>query len=136
MRALIGTVVAAAVVAACGCDSGPRFYRVTGTVTLDGKPLDTADILFTDARGALGPEPGKVTNGAFELQAKEGKKKVTISSSKVIPGSPTRGAGGEPVPEEILPEHYYDQTKTELTADVSAGGPNKFEFKLTSAKKK
>jgi hypothetical protein len=130
MRLLLGSAVLAA---AAGCDPGPRYHVVTGTVTLDGRPLEAGDILFADPGGAAGPDPGKVKDGAFEFRAKEGRRRVEISASRIIPGSKTRGAGGEPVPEEVVPDRY--NVASELTAEVAPGGPNRFEFKLTTNKK-
>ena len=114
----------------CGCEQGPRYYEVTGTVSLDGKPLEEAGIIFSPMDSSLGPEPSTIKNGQYSLRALEGKKRVEISASKIIPGSKVRGAGGEPVPEEYLPAKY--NMNSELTADVKPSGPNKFDFDLKS----
>ncbi len=114
----------------CGCEKGPKYYDVSGTISLDGRPLPEGDIIFSPMDSALGPEPGTIKNGNYSLKALEGKKRVEISASKIIPGSKVRGAGGEPVPEEYLPTRY--NALSELSADVSPKGGNKFDFDLKS----
>lgn len=115
-----------------GCSSGPKTYQVIGTVTLDGRPLPEGDIHFLSVDGRYGPEPGKLKDGRYELWAKAGKKRVEISASRILPGG-AKGAGGEPVPEEYIPERYNVQST--LTAEVTPDGANRFDFPLQSHKK-
>jgi len=65
------------------------------------------------------------------MKAVEGKNKVQVTASKIQPGG-ARGAGGEPVAEDYIPENY--NTKTTLDATVTASGPNQFDYKLGSKK--
>jgi hypothetical protein len=118
--------------AAAGCSQGPEYYPVSGTVTLDGKPLEHGGILFVDISGRYGPDPGRIEDGHFHFKAKAGKKRVEISASKIFVGG-AKGAGGEPVPEEFLSQEYNTQSK--LTGEVKPEGPNEFEFKLHGRKK-
>ena len=117
-----------------GCSQEPRMYKVTGTVTLDDEPIQVGNIQFVPSDGVHGAEPGEIKNGKYELKAFEGKKRVEISASKIIPGSSTRGAGGEPVPEEYLPEIY--NAMSELTANVEPKDGASIDFKLSSKKSK
>lgn len=121
------------VVWSAGCSGGPRMRQVSGQVTLDGKPVPEGDILFKPAAGSLGPDAGRIRDGMFAFLAKEGKHRVEISASRILPGG-ARGAGGEPVPEEYIPERYH--SNSELTAEVTSAGPNRFDFKLVAARKK
>jgi hypothetical protein len=98
---------------------------------VDGKQLEHGDIFFVDISGRYGPDPGKIENGRFQFKAKEGKKRVEISASKIFPGG-AKGAGGKPVPEEFLSPEYNTQSK--LTGEVKPEGPNEFEFKLHGRK--
>ena len=115
-----------------GCAKGPRVHTVRGTVSLDGAAVSEGDITFIPADPALGPTQGKIKDGRFEFLAVEGQNRVEISASKVRPGG-ARGAGGEPVPEEYIPERY--NTASTLTADVGAGGASHYEFKLKGREK-
>ena len=117
---------------AAGCSQGPTYYPVSGSVTVDGKPLEHGDIVFVDLSGRYGPDPGKIEDGRFQFKAKAGKKRVEISASKILPGG-ARGAGGEPVPEEFLSSEY--NTRSKLTGEVKPEGPNTYEFKLHARKK-
>jgi hypothetical protein len=110
-----------AVLALTGCSSEPPSCRVTGAVTLDGKPVPDGDIHFRASDGRWGAEVGKIQDGKYQLMAKAGARRVEISASRIIPG-------GEPVPEE-----YNAQSK--LLAEGTAGGANVFDFNLTSRKK-
>ena len=112
---------------ACGCSQGPKLYPVSGTVTFDGSPVENGDILFIPVDPALGPEPGTIKEGKYALQAREGKKRVEIRASKVLPGG-AKGAGGEPVPEEYLPRKFNSEST--LSAEVKSSGENKVDFAL------
>jgi hypothetical protein len=133
MRTLQFSCVLLGMIVLVGCSTGPRTYKVKGTVTLDGQPLPEGDIIFMPDDKDQHPEPGRITNGRFELMAREGKKHVQISGSKIIPGSKVRGAGGEPVAQEYIPKRY--NSATELTYEVKPQAENIAEFKLDSERK-
>ena len=57
-----------------GCSSDGRM-AVSGTVTLDGKPLESGAITFLPAPGSEGHSAGgQITNGEFRLPADHGQK--------------------------------------------------------------
>src|SRR5262245_3719762 len=59
-----------------GCStSEDKLVPVSGTVTLDGKPLDDGSVSLI-GEGGSGAETLPVKNGKFEGQAKPGKKRV------------------------------------------------------------
>jgi hypothetical protein len=138
-------VAALVALASGGCDSGssevdtlPR-VTVSGTVTLDGKPLPEGKLQFMPESSGSGlMTVGEINDGKFSIeQAKgpvPGKYRVMISSRpvyKVEPGeNPGSGPPPKPAPEKV-PRRYSGATP-ELEADVSAGSPNSFEFTLTS----
>ena len=68
-----------------GCDSGPKLVPVTGTVTLDGKPLAHKSLMFM-------PEEGTPGNGGGANTQKDG----TYSLIASIPGGLTDEAGAPP----------------------------------------
>lgn len=125
---------AAAVVGVAGCGESaakiPPKYKVTGTVMLDGRPLESGHIAF---RGSDQPPiGGPITNGAYECQAFAGSMVVEIrafreinSTMPPIPGMPPP----EPQQENYLPAKY--NTASTLQADVTPTGPNTFDFTLT-----
>ena len=125
--------------------------NVTGTVTLDGKPLPAAVVTFDapDGQFAFGQTD---SNGKFSLQhdseksgATPGKKTVRISTTRKILGLKSTDSGGGEAPAgedgggegdaakpratEQVPIRY--NKKSELTVEVS---PDKthFDFPLVS----
>lgn len=126
---LVACFAACLLFAASGCEGGAALSSVSGTVTLDGAPLPEGDIIFTPADVKFGPEAGKIKDGKYELKSRPGKMKVQITASKIMPGA-AKGAMGEDVATQYIPPRYNDQTI--LSAEVTADGPNKFDFPLES----
>ena len=129
MKSLLGTAGLTVAILCCGCSQDPKLFPVSGTVTFDGAPMPDGDILFIPVDPSLGPEPGTIKDGKYTLQAREGKKRVEIRASKILPGG-AKGAGGEPVPEDYLPQKYNSEST--LTAEVKSSGENKADFPLVS----
>jgi hypothetical protein len=109
----------------CG-DAGPKTYPVSGTVSLDGRPLEEGDIYFYPLDPNISADAGKIKAGQFAFRTKAGKKRVEIRASRVVPGKQTPMGG--PVRTEFLPPRY--NTQTSLTAEVLAKDENRFEFPL------
>lgn len=113
---------------------------VKGSVSLDGKPVSSGQIIFNDVSGTEKAYAGVIKDGAFSFPSTAGQKKVSISSPQEVAGSSTivGGTPGDPVSAEnpapqileSIPPKYNDQT--ELTADVTTNGDNTFPFELTS----
>lgn len=120
-------IAALATLLITGCSSEPRLYPVSGAISLDGQPVADGDIMFVSLDGVRGPDPGKIKDGNYALKTTEGKKRVEISASKIRPGG-ARGGGGEPVPEEYIPNRYNMESK--LNADVQPNNKNRFDFAL------
>jgi len=137
-----------------GCGGGgsdsdrPETVPATGTVTLQGQPVEGANVAFVaesaEGRGAVATTD---ESGHFELTTFEpgdgaipGKYKVKISKTvtegglsqeqaqaydeKGLPHPPTRT-------KELLPPMYKDPNKSGLTEEVTEDGDNEFEFNLT-----
>lgn len=128
-----------------GCESGPRMsydsvglVDVSGTVTLDGKPLPGAVVIFeadtgrfsygeTDSSGRYTLHFDSETDGAAP-----GPKTVRISTSRKI-GEEGEGGEGESAakpPAERVPEKY--NRKSELTRTIEPGHAQTFDFDLTT----
>ena len=120
----------------------PAQYPVSGTVTLDGKPLAGAGVMFlprgdTRGTGAMGTtdEAGKYTlkTDYGGPGAPEGEFAVTISKvvnrdgTPYVPNPDVAEAGGR----ETLPGRFSDSMKTELSAQVAKEG-NTIDFELKS----
>jgi hypothetical protein len=105
-------------------------HVVSGTVTLDGKPLSKGDVIFYPEAANLPADAGKLQDGRYTFRVVAGRHRVVIQavSDKPIVTSPI----DPPVYESIVPARYNDATT--LTADVTPAGPNQFDFELTSNK--
>jgi hypothetical protein len=113
--------------AGCG-KTGPDIAPVTGRITLDGKPLEKADILFQPA-GSKPPSAGRAdANGRYELAYKRGVMGGTVGSNTVrITISPD--VVSDP---PNIPARY--NTESELTKEVKSD-QNEFNFDLTTNEK-
>ena len=126
----LGCLIGALVILA-GCnDSKTPTAKVSGTVKLDGEPLDEGTImLYGD--GGTAPDTFDVKNGKFEGQAKLGKKRVEIHAYKQGPKAKMdkeeiEGSGKE----ERIPARFNSESK--VTAEVTGSGISPVEFKVES----
>lgn len=118
----------------CGSD-GPELTQVTGTVTLDGKPLPGATLTFVPEATGASPSYGVTdANGNYSLMysrdkygAMIGKHNVEIATHKLTADDM---AEGQPVPEFVPIPKKYKQPGA-LTADVKPGD-NDIDFALAS----
>jgi hypothetical protein len=143
-------MIVALAFASSGCGGGDGLPRraVSGTVTLDGQPLDKGLITFTPAGGGgdSTSAAAAVADGSFAV-AKDvglvpGKYRVAVSVMKEVRTKASKkkqvdNATGEEIDafdttatKESLPARYNAQS--ELTADVTDAGPNEFSFPLSS----
>ena len=113
-----------------GCDSGPKLYEITGKVSFDGTPVAKGDITLRSENPSTAPQGATIKDGSFQMKASEGKYKVEIISTRVVPGK--KGPMGEDAIEEFIPEKY--NTKTTLSAEVKSNSKNEILFELTSKK--
>ena len=126
-----------------GCGEGDELPReaVSGTVNLDGKPLEKGTIQFTPvgqgSQGAAVQGGGMIESGKYSIPRDRGlvpgEYQVAIFSGGA--GRPAVGKNGPvtggPAPtKETIPPKYNAQSK--LKAEVKKGGPNDFPFDLTS----
>lgn len=131
---LLGGLVALVVV---GCGSASGLGRVSGVVTLDGKPLPAATVTFSRGQGRMSvgmtDEAGRYTlqYTPHALGAEPGQHTVSITTriDAVTGEGDIASVEGRP---ELLPARYHE--KSELTAEVKPGR-NTIDFGLTSTKK-
>jgi hypothetical protein len=136
-----------------GCDAaqdGPPLVPAEGAISLNGKPLPNAEIMF-EPRGET---PGQAlfgrTNaeGKFAVASPDGKRKgAPVGNYHVVINKLVKPDGSDFVPDpnqgpmdtggfkELLPANYSDTAQSQLTADVPEGGTKNLEFKLTSKAK-
>ena len=143
--------IAGCVAGGCGrASSGPSLVPVAGTITLDGKPLSAADLIFVpqgDTKGQSGV--GRTDSaGVYELLTPDRKYKgAAVGSYRVVINKLVKPDGSDYVPDpnagpidtggfkELLPMAYSDMGESTLEANVPEGGSKAIDFKLSSKKK-
>jgi hypothetical protein len=137
----------AAAVGIGGCESGPGFGDVSGTVTYDGKPLPGGEVIITNeadnlmASGYLSPEgtysikqapagPVRVIVRNEELKHQIDEKTVKALQRKGVPivieKNPGKGTKYVPVP-----ARYASRETSELKYEVKKNEANKIDIVLT-----
>lgn len=119
--------------AVLGCGGNPNLGKVTGSITLDGKPLPNAMVTFTPTSGGATSYGRSDSSGNYSMMFNEkeagawiGTNKVSISTGDVLPDN----SGVIP---ELVPAAYNQNTT--LTAEVKSGS-NSFDWELDSKKSK
>ena len=117
-----------------GCSSDSRI-AASGTVTLDGKPLESGAVSFRPAPGnTSNSSGGQIERGQFHLTANHGlcpgKYLVTVQAFKPTGRMVKDQQLGKDVPEQASLK-FNEVGK--LEAVVAAGAENNFDFHLTSA---
>lgn len=124
----------------CGGSDGPEMQQVRGQVTLDGKPIETGEIIFRPLDADVRSDAGTIENGTFSFPTTAGRKLVEISAMGIVEGKQASAGGnpGDPIGpdnpahvfEELVPARYNSESK--LNAEVTPDGDNEFNFKLES----
>jgi hypothetical protein len=114
-------------IAGCG-KTGPEIAPVTGRITLDGQPLEKADIVF-QPDGSKPPSSDRAdADGRYQLAYKRGVMGGSVGANTVrITISPDVVANPP-----TIPARY--NTDSELTKEVKSG-QNEFNFDLTTNEK-
>lgn len=131
---IIGLSLATLVICGCG-KSGPEIASVSGRVTMDGKPLANAAVVFIPENG----RPAGATtdaDGNYVLNFSQGrrgaipgKNSIRISTQRdPTPGDETRK--GIPGSKETVPAKY--NAASELSFDVEPKKRNVANFDLKS----
>jgi hypothetical protein len=118
-----------------GGSKGPEVGKVSGLVTLDGKPLENAAVYFEPARGRT--SSGLTDkHGHYELSytkeikgAEVGGHTVRITREPTVDEMLAQGTNPQAKQPDPLPERY--NVNSELKAEVKPGG-NTCNFELTS----
>jgi hypothetical protein len=149
-----------AVVTLGGCGSaadGPPLAKVTGIVTLDGKPIEGATVIFQPK--SPGPTSFGVTgpDGSFSIRTGSGRDGAAVGdhmvgvSLSMVAGAPSAGSADDlapPIASEVagtaqaakasagprvvwlVPEKYSKPESSGLTATVPSGGLTDYKLDL------
>ena len=123
-----------------GCgeeDDGIGRKAVSGTVTLDGKPLTSGSVLLVP-KGTGPAVGGEIVEGAFSLSEAEGPVpgpyRVEILSiqptGQMVPDPEGGKDGTMEERKNVIPDRYGK--RSQLKAEVTKEGPNAFVYELDS----
>jgi hypothetical protein len=140
-RQLVLAAICLVVVTGCGgTKGGPATVDVTGTVTLNGTPIDGASVLFSpdigSSDGRLASQATTDTSGHFKLSTHVGGGKFKsgiVLGKYVVSVTKLDTAAAKNTfspPKNLLPPKYADPKTSLLTAEVVAGQANDFQFPL------
>ncbi|MDZ4686430.1 MAG: hypothetical protein SH850_15280 [Planctomycetaceae bacterium] len=120
----------------CGKADGPELATVSGTVTLDGKPLPHVNIRFIPEKEGGSPAYGGTNaDGKYKLMFSQDRAGAMLGMHRVEiePREPEIGENSDPkaaaAQAVTIPAKYLERGA--LTADVKQGA-NTFDFALDS----
>ena len=104
----------------------PELAQVTGTVTLDGKPIENVSVIFQPETADVGSSRGTTdAEGKFSLMYNQ-------DAGGAVPGKhAVRFNVMEADATGLLPDKYT-RNNSGLSADVTQDGTNDFKFELKS----
>lgn len=122
---------------ASGCGGGETKTKVSGTVTLDGVPIENGSISFYPT-GATGQNASSgIEKGKYQLDSSLGEMKVQISATKVVGKFKAYDTPDSPMLDkvvEIIPPEFNSASK--LTVTLKAGQNDNVNFDLVTKNKK
>lgn len=125
-------------VAGCGGDPLGR-HAISGTVSVDGAPLDKGNIAFTPLEKSSTSSGTVIEGGKYSIKQDKG---LPVGKYRVTINAPVPGTGGAaqtnappgeaiPPPQEMIAPEWNE--KSEQSIEVTEKGPYQFNF---DAKKK
>ena len=143
------SLFAALVLTGTGCDSTGKLAKVQGIVTLDGKPVENATVIFMPQQGGTGKQATGQTgpDGSFQLTTRTtndgalpGEYRVIVQyeeGTEVPPATNMRDAKAgarkaqqkaKKPPRYVIPVIYTDPAKTLLKQKIPTEGTVKLEL--------
>jgi hypothetical protein len=125
-----------------GCGGGDpdqiSAVPASGTVTYNGKPVETGTIGFIPKAGR--PASGAIKDGQFTLTTYEsgdgatpGKHRVIVSSTKLVP---SKVAGADPETVYLIPAMYASPGESYIDVEIPPEGNSKIEIKIENTVRK
>ena len=131
-------LTAALAVAAVGCSN--RNPILSGTITLDGKPLESGTVQTIPMAGdgqtaatAIG------TDGRYKVSVSPTKLRLVVNSMRKVgerKSDVSTDGSAQNVFEEVVPAPYSDMFKSELIVTIEPGTDKEFNIDMKSEPKK
>ncbi|WP_153556630.1 hypothetical protein [Roseimaritima sediminicola] len=119
---------------ATGCGDTRNELTVSGTVTVNGEPIENGTISFVAADGVAATGGGVIKDGSYTAFVAPGRKKVVVLGNKAVGEEPLyQGVPDSPTQttyQTITPTKYNAAHLTPLTAEISENQEG-LDFELT-----
>jgi hypothetical protein len=126
-RSLAFVLCLACLVLGCG-PVGPEVASVEGTVTLDGKPLAEASVLFVN-QSSRPAAAWTDKNGKYRLMFDEGRAGAVPGESSVRITTARDGSEGHPGRKESIAAEYNIRSKLKFTVEPKKKNIANFDLK-------
>jgi len=124
------SAIALLILGIAGCmDSAPTLYRVLGTVSWHGKPMEVGVVNLIDPEGQTSPASAKIVNGKFEVRTTRGVKMMSIYNQRDLGFNK---AMNQNVFTNDVPAEYNAQSK--LRFEVQPNDENVYDVALPQKK--
>lgn len=146
-RLVLVSQLAIVAAAGAGCGGSDRSGIVTGCVTLDGRPLKHASLVFENAELAVARMAPIDESGRYTVRLSDGKglppghyavSVVPALPPSVVSQSPVTflgGPGEKSSPDsDSIPERYRSAATSGLTAQIESGESHTVDFALRSTR--
>jgi len=137
---LLCSHVLPALLIGCGSENPLGRKAVSGSVKLDGEPLEQGTIEFHPMFEGGVQSGGRIVSGKYSIPAHEGvilgKYRVSISDFVPTPPLPPGHMPGDTLPPSPKPKVPAEwNSKSQHTVDVNKEGPFKFDFDIPTKQK-
>jgi hypothetical protein len=135
VRAVVCAGCLAGLLGLAGCDRGPAFAEVSGTLKVDGKPLENVQVEFWPL--ASGPRSIGVTDkeGKFTLTSDDGKRTgavvgphkvvlIDLAAYADVPLTRSREVENLNLKSSRIPARFSDPNNTPLKQEIVSGQVN------------
>lgn len=144
------SAIAFFLIALVGCSGDPKFYPVSGTISLDGKPYPNGVVTFQPIGSKDNPTPGRGSsaytdaNGRFVLKVEDAIPgavpgmhlvRIMTKGNNVMTMDPLKGSSDAvPANRKIdpIPPEWNSLSKVEF--EVPVGGSDKANFNIETKK--
>jgi hypothetical protein len=139
MVSLFVPLLSIALLGGCGSSvGGPKTVSAKGKVTLDGAPVENAQVIFIDDANQFPAYSPTDSSGNFSLRLSEekmgavpGTYKVQVSKT-LLGGSGSEDGGAEVTLSYGLPKKYANFMTSNLTYTIPDGGATDIKLELSS----
>jgi len=126
-------LVAATYLTLAGCQSAIEKASVSGTVTLNGEPVQVGTISFEPTDPAAPSASAEIHDGRFSVESPVGNRRVAIMAYRQAKGL---GPDGKPYQEQYLPAKYNLESDRYFEVEPEPMTNQKFDLTIPESELK